>query len=337
MTHELKVLVQAYQVAQEIGQKTVLATVVALKGSSYRKPGVRMLIREDDKMIGAVSGGCVEKEVVRQSRSVFKNDLPKIMTYDGRYRLGCEGILYVLIEPFQPSQDFITHFEASLQNREPFKATSQFLRKNESSVNFGTVFNFQGISFPLREDFKTGGEMEVFEQEMPPCFKLLIVGSEHDAVQLCSYASMTGWEVTIATVASEEKSISDFPGASQFISGMPEELDVSLIDDQTAVILMTHSFVKDLKYLLRLKDSNPSYLGILGPAMRREKLLNEFLERFPEVSDAFFDKIHGPAGLNIGAETPQEIAISIISEILVVTRAKEPISLKDKIGAIHSS
>ena len=336
MTHELKIILKSYRAAQEFGLKTVLATVVALDGSSYRKPGVRMLIREDGKMIGAVSGGCVEKEVLFQAQSVFKDGIPKVMTYDGRYRLGCEGILYVLIEPFKPNDECIEVFKTTLKKRKSFEVSSHFQKDERSDKGFGSIFKIDGENHTLRNGFEPDEGSKIFTEQMPPCFKLLIIGSEHDAVQLCGYASMTGWEVHVATVASEEKDISDFPGAMEFISGLPEELDISEIDDQTAVILMTHSYVKDLKYLLRLKDAAPSYLGILGPSSRREKLLNEFLERCPEVSDTFFDRIHGPAGLNIGAETPQEIAISIISEILAVTRSKEPISLKDKTGAIHS-
>ena len=98
MTHELKQIVATYISSRSKGLKTVLATVVALDGSSYRKPGVRMLIVEDETMVGAVSGGCVEKDILRQSKTVFDTGHPKMMTYDGRYRLGCEGILYILLE-----------------------------------------------------------------------------------------------------------------------------------------------------------------------------------------------------------------------------------------------
>lgn len=130
--------------------------------------------------------------------------------------------------------------------------------------------------------------------------------------------------------------MSDFPGAEILQVTTPENLDVSAIDKQTAVVLMTHSYVKDLQYLLTLKNTNPVYLGLLGPATRREKLLNEFIEHYPEVTEEFLDAIHGPAGLNIGAETPQEISIAIVAEILTVIRKREPIQLKDKIGKIHN-
>ncbi|KKN38390.1 hypothetical protein LCGC14_0753900 [marine sediment metagenome] len=327
---------QGYKVAANKKLKTVLATVVALEGSSYRRPGVRMLIREDGKSIGAVSGGCVEKEIFVQALSVFSDGVPKMMTYDGRYRLGCEGILYILIEPFQPEPSFLKAFEAVLQNRVDILATSHFSKLEDVDLAYGTFFRMNDTEFPVRREFENNGKVEIFEQEMKPCFKLIIVGAEHDAVQLCLFASITGWEVTIVAAASEEKEISDFPGAHNFMAVEPEMLSVDTIDDQTAVLIMTHSYVRDLKYLLALRNVRPVYLGILGPSRRRERILGDFLERHPKVDDVFIDAIHGPAGLNIGAESAQEIALAIISEILSVTRSKKPMMLKNKSGSIHS-
>ena len=114
MLFELKEIIAKAIVYQQQGIPAVLATVVALDGSSYRKPGVRMLISQHGETIGAVSGGCVEKEVVRQSKEVFESNTPRIMTYDGRYRLGCEGVLYILIEPIRLSTEFLDHWAAVL-------------------------------------------------------------------------------------------------------------------------------------------------------------------------------------------------------------------------------
>ncbi|NJB69869.1 xanthine/CO dehydrogenase XdhC/CoxF family maturation factor [Saonia flava] len=334
MTHELKKIVQTYIKAQDSGLKAVLATVVALEGSSYRRPGVRMLIMENGTFVGAVSGGCVEKEVFRQSESVFKTGIPKIMTYDGRYRLGCEGILYILIEPFAPKNDFLEVFDKIIQERKSFKIASFFNQKDSMDAGYGSVFKFEKEHFNLQPN-QTNKGFEAFEQKMEPCDKLIIIGAEHDAVQLCSYAALTGWEVTVVVTPMEEKDIAYFTGAKELIAASPEEYR-PIIDEQTSVVLMTHSYVKDLKYLISLKETKPFYLGILGPSRRREKLLNEFLEYCPDISDVFFDNIHGPAGLDIGAETPQEIAISIMSEILSVLREKKPMKLKNKQGTIHS-
>ena len=164
---------------------------------------------------------------------------------------------------------------------------------------------------------------------------MVIVGCEHDAVQLCKYASATGWEVIIVAPIDELKSIDDFPGASSYFGINEKEFSALPFDSQTAVIMMSHSYVKDLKYLSELVEKEISYIGLLGPSKRREKLLHDLLEKNDLISDDFFDKIHGPAGINIGAETPQEIAISILAEILSVIRNQKPISLKDKQIGIH--
>lgn len=318
------------------GHTAVLASVVALDGSSYRRPGVRMLILDNKKMIGAVSGGCVEKEILRQSESVFSSGIPRLMVYDGRYRLGCEGILYILIEPFNPSEKFLERFWEAIRNREDFRISSYFEKGEEVSSTYGSIVHFLDARETLRPRFKPGNNLDHFEEFLEPCFRLVVIGAEHDAVQLCTYASLTGWEVSVVANPAEEKSVNDFPGAHEFVGSLPENFDAGAVDDQTAVLLMTHSYVKDLKYLIALKECRPAYLGLLGPSARREKMLNELLEHCPEMDDWFFENLHGPSGLNIGAETPQEIAIAIISEILAVVRNQEPIQLRTKKGAIHS-
>lgn len=335
MIHELKKIVNAYQAAKEEGKTAVLATVVALEGSFYRRPGVRMLLTSDGKMVGAVSGGCVEKEIWRQSQQVFTKKSPILMTYDGRYRLGCEGILYILIEPFAPDDLFLDSFWDAIHKRNRIRTRSYYSNISEEFSAMGSEFDWKSGWFVLRTGFRSDNKLSVFEQEMEACHKLMIIGAEHDAVELCSYAALTGWEVTVVSSPREEKTITDFPGAIEFRAIEAEELDTSEIDGQTSVLLMTHSYVKDLSYLMKLKDTNPLYLGLLGPAARREMLLNEFLERCPEVDQEFVDNIYGPAGLHLGAETPQEIAISIISEILSVHRKTRPQPLRDKHGAIH--
>lgn len=335
MTYEFKHIVEAHLKATEKGLKSVLATVVALDGSSYRKPGVRMLILEDDTMIGAVSGGCVEKDILRQSQSVFKSGQSKMMTYDGRYRLGCEGVLYILLEPFQPEIEFFEIFEKLLKQRVSFHIKAYYKKEAGVFLGLGSVLVLENQSITLTD--KTPDlRLECFSERLAPCFKLIIFGAEHDAVKLCRLAYFNGWEVTVVSGPLESKTITDFPGATAFYSVSPDQLEVAAIDNETAIVLMSHNFANDLKYLLELKDTRPIYLGLLGPSKRREKLLSQFLEYCPEVSTEFMDIMYGPAGLNIGAETPEEIAISIVSEILSVIRHHTPMSLKDKRASIHS-
>lgn len=335
MTHEFKKIVESHLLAKKQGLKAVLATVAALDGSSYRKPGVRMLILENGDMIGAVSGGCVEKDILRQSDTVFKTGIAKMMTYDGRYRLGCEGVLYILIEPFNPDSVFFDSFETVLKHRTPFQIKSFYKKEVGEFDDIGSVFQYSDTNHKFSIDTKNFSNDLCFEEKLKPCFKLMIFGAEHDAVELCKLASYTGWEVTVISGPLESKTISDFPGANTFFSVSPDALELGSIDNQTAIVLMSHNFSNDLKYLLELKDTEPAYLGMLGPSERREKLLSEFIEYCPDVDDQFIENVYGPAGLNIGAETPQEIAISIVSEILTIVRNQEPMSLKEKLGRIH--
>jgi xanthine/CO dehydrogenase XdhC/CoxF family maturation factor len=336
MTHEFKTIVKSYLIAKKRGLKSVLVSVVDLDGSSYRKPGVRMLILENDEMIGAVSGGCVEKDILRESQSVFKTGHSKMMTYDGRYRLGCEGLLYILIEEFQPNNNFIKAFQNCLANRNSFTLYSYYSKTEGESYGLGTYIKLENNKHLVSKFSDINESLSLFTQKMPPCFKLMIFGTEHDAVHLCTLAQFNGWEVTIVSGPLESKSIKNFPGATAFYSTSPDNLELNSIDNETAIVLMSHNFANDLKYLIELKHSTPAYLGILGPSKRREKLLSQFLEYSPDIEESFVENIHGPAGLNIGAETPQEIAISILSEILSVIRKQEPISLNKKTSSIHS-
>ncbi|KAA1245954.1 XdhC family protein [Aquimarina sp. RZ0] len=343
MTHEFKEIINAYQKASKKGIRAVIATVVDIDGSSYRRPGVGMLLLENGEMIGAVSGGCVEKEVFRQSQSVFASGTAKIMTYNGRYRLGCEGILYILIEPFIISNVVIHNINRYLASRTSFVIKSYYSKEEENNNQMGSVVCFDGVN-----DFSFSNQMDVrnlrqnslfqcFDRVMLPCFRLIIIGAEHDAKELCKLASATGWEVEVVSGPKSPKFPKDFPEAHKVSNLSPENLVIENVDKQTGIVLMTHNFAKDVLYLQALKDVSPIYIGLLGPARRREKLLSAFIEYFPDVDNEFLDCIYGPAGLNLGAETPQEIAISIIAELLSVIRNQKPISLQEKVGGIHGN
>ncbi|TYA92111.1 XdhC family protein [Seonamhaeicola marinus] len=339
MTHELKQIIEAALQNQDNGKQSVLASVVDLEGSSYRKPGVRMLITEDGAMVGAVSGGCVEKEVLRRAQSVFLSGESKVMVYDGRYRLGCEGSLYILIETFFVSEELKTAFFHNIENRKTINIESYFKKEDDAIGYFGSIIRFENNrEFTFSEMFKPTkiqAELNIFSQTLPPCFKLLIIGGEHDAVKLCKMASLLGWEVDVVTSMSDPKVLHDFPGAKSVIASTPEAFNTSKIDSECSVVLMTHNYAQDLRYLLKLKDCKLAYIGILGSVKRRQQLQSELFEYIEDLEESLLESIHSPAGLNIGAVTPEEIALSILSEILAVNRNREPFSLKTLNGKLH--
>jgi len=337
MTNEFKRLIHSSLAWQQAGKRNVLATVVHLEGSSYRRPGVRMVINEAGEAIGAISGGCVEKEIIRQSQSVARTGKPRIMTYDGRFRVGCDGVIYILLEPMFVSEDLRREFDAVLNGRQAFRTESYYYIETGEFEAIGTRLIFGESAYSMNPAFqpeqKTG--QECFRQSFQPVFQLYIFGAEHDAVQLCEAAHHMGWDVTIVASPDESKSLSFFPGAERLIAPALDSIDTSVLDEQTAVVLMSHSFHKDVQYLIALKDVYPAYFGLLGPGQRKERLLSEFLNYCPDASIEFLEQMHGPAGINIGAESPSEVAVSILAEILSVVRNQEPMALREKAGSIH--
>ena len=335
MTHEFKQIVNKAIINQQKNIKSVLATVVYLEGSSYRKSGVRMLIDEQGGMTGAVSGGCVEKEVFRRAKSVFEDVKPKVIAYDGRYRLGCEGTLYILIEPFTISESFVKIFYENLEARNEFKIDSYFQKGDEVFGDFGSRVKFEnGEPFTFGTQINTG--IQVFSQQLQPLFRLLIIGGEHDAVALCKMASLLGWQVEIITSMNDPKQLKDFPGAHSVIGQSPETIAFDSLNENMAIVIMNHSYVQDLRYAVKLSEHKIKYIGILGAAKRRERLLNELFDFVPDVSEDFLESIYTPAGLNLGAETPSEIALSILAEIQMVIKEKEPYSLRKITGKINA-
>ncbi|XMO87186.1 XdhC family protein [Algibacter sp. AS12] len=340
MTHELKLIVQEARKNQVFGNKNVLATVVDLDGSSYRRPGVRMLLSSNGAMVGAVSGGCVEKEVQRGAQSVFKTGVSKMMTYDGRYRLGCEGVLYILLETFEVSDEFYTIFNRKLEARESMTLSSFYEKKDGVEGDFYSVLAFgEHTKFrfsSVKRVSMVKHALKVFKQTLLPCFKLLIIGGGHDAVKLCKAAALLGWDIHVISSMKDPKTLSDFPGAVAVTSNTPENFDTSTLDTNSAVVLMTHNFAQDLSYLIKLQHCKLPYIGVLGSAKRRNQLQNDLFEYIPELKETFANSIYSPAGLNIGAITPEEISISILSEILATIRNKKATSLKTISGKIHT-
>lgn len=290
--HELLQLKESYILAQKSGLKSVMATVVSIEGSSYRRPGVRMLLFENNTMTGAVSGGCVEKEILKQSQSVFLDNKAKIVVYDGRYRLGCEGIVYVLVEPFAPNPAVWTALEVIIDQRRSLKLNSYYKKAIGSHKGLGSEFCFEGKNFGFSDNI-LDKSLLTYEQELEPRFHLIIIGSEHDAVQLCNYAFLTGWQVTIVASVNESKTIANFPGATQIKHLLPEQINFLSIDGETAIVLMTHSYSTDLKFLIELKNTQHAYLGLLGPVKRRNQLLNEFFEFTDSYNEDLEAVIHG--------------------------------------------
>lgn len=153
MTHEIKILFGTLRQWQEADKRALFVSVVALDGTSYRRPGVRMVINEEGITAGAVSGGCVEDEIIRQAQSVFDRGRAKMMTYDGRLRIGCEGILYILIEPVLLSVALLEEVEKQMKGRKTFHLDSFYFREVGEDDRMGSVIRMGDTKYTLHPSF----------------------------------------------------------------------------------------------------------------------------------------------------------------------------------------
>jgi xanthine/CO dehydrogenase XdhC/CoxF family maturation factor len=312
-----------------LNQKLVLATIIRTEGSTYRKKGTQMIVAEDLTFEGAISGGCVESEVIRQATSLFSGGPNSTFEYDGRYKLGCNGKLFILLEMidkvvFDKLIELSGKFES---NRSSFYlGIYSKAEMNISYFRFGDNILSPGNSYEEGDDISEESELRVEPQN-----QIIIIGSEYDAILLAKFSSKCGFK-TFLVGKDIHPANYDF-----FIMNIePEDLTEKIsIDRNSAVVVMTHSFSRDLHFLKQLIAKEPGYLGILGPIDRRDKLLSDLieLEGFDILNVP--DNIYAPIGLDIGASLPEEISIAILSEIISVFRNGNAQHLKDRLGSIH--
>ncbi|TNE63542.1 MAG: XdhC/CoxI family protein [Bacteroidetes bacterium] len=330
------IIEQAHQCYQN-GKKAVMATIVHREGSSYRGEGTRMLLSEDGEMTFALSGGCIEMEVFNRAQSVFTDGVSKLITYDGLIRLGCQGLLYILLEPIVIDDTKHRQIQELIHQRKAFSLTSYYLQKNDATGNFGTILTTEeglAISISGLPVSMDEAVLSMYEQEASAPFRLLLFGSGHDVTSFSTIAKSLGWEVIVVVCNQSPKTKADFPQADTTVRFEGDAMGSLRIDQRTAAVVMTHNYDKDYAYVKALLHEDPAYVGMIGSIKRRERLRNDLLQEGFVLAD--IDTIFTPAGLNLGAETPEEIAVSIIAEILAVSREKDPVSLKHIKGSrIH--
>ena len=342
---DLKAVVNAYQLIDFSRHKAALATVVRVRGSSYRSPGARMLITDDGRWTGSISGGCLEGDALRKARAVMQEGKAIVVTYDTReasnqnlgISLGCNGIIDVLIEPVDAASQNnpIKFFEKFTSIREPVvmaTAISSSLIGEKLLVRWGEKRQsanafYNGVAKDLDQLFTTrksevkkylinGEETEVFLEFVSPSISLLIFGGGFDARPVCQLAKSLGWDVAVTDECVAHIAPVFFPEADQLSLCRREFVDRDFeITPYTACILMSHNYAYDRDVLRKLIKTATPYIGILGPRKRFDKMQEEFLLTGLILSEEDNLRIHSPIGLDIGAEAPDEISVSIVAEI----------------------
>lgn len=371
MNREIRDIIQAFKEASAAAIQSALATVVHVDGSSYRRPGARMLVTENGQITGAISGGCLEGDALLKAQLAMHEKKNTLVTYntmddeDAEFgvQLGCNGIVHILFEPIDTTipNNPIELLEACCMMRENAVLVTLFSLSNRRGHQPGTCFYFNGHDSlsqiknnnleklvnkdavdVLKEKNSSlkqyvNEEFSGFVEFMPPPVSLIIIGAGNDAMPLIDMATVLGWPVTLVGGRSSHANKKRFPKSSKILVAKPEEaVRELLLDDRTAVVLMTHNYNYDLAVVKELLGRTFPYLGMLGPKKRWERILNDLSEQGVKISSEQLTKVFGPTGLDIGAETAEEIGISILAEIKAVFAGREGSSLRDKKQTIHS-
>lgn len=371
---EIREILKAYAAAQLENKKTALATVVHVAGSSYRRAGARMLVTEDGHLTGAISGGCLEGDALRKARLVMAQQKPLLVTYDTTddddaklgVGLGCNGVIQILIEPIHSSLPVnpIKLLEAALARRQQSVLITLFnlqdrlapqpgtcLLQLEDGQVIGTVPE-PALQQTLLTDARqvltdqasatktyiSGAQnLTAFVELLKPPVALVVLGAGNDIKPLVQIAHVLGWETTVADGRHNYATADRFPLAHRVLISKPEQVLPQIsVDSQTVFLLMTHNYNYDLAMLRQLIPLNISYIGALGPKKKLDRMLEELQEENIHLKTAQKQKIYGPTGLDLGAETPEEIALSIIAEIKAVLANKPGGSLRNKPDVIHA-
>ena len=324
---ELKEIIKHYE-ENEGRLRSALACIVQVNGSSYRKPGARILLFENGEFTGSISGGCLDGDALKKAQKVIYNGRPQVVRYDTTNEnesaiglgLGCQGIIDVLIQPLDDRQFEIDQLKRIVDTRVPLVMVQAINNKelyhstlfNESEI---ANINDNGLMTAVKECFITkksilaNVESEQYSiQYYAPSIQLVICGHQYDSLILSEIAERIGWQTII--YGKLQKIHYKGPITKNCIENtnpLPQP------DDYTAYIIMSHDIDTDVRNLNKALRLKAPYIGLLGPVNRRDKIYEALKDIFN--IDELLHSIHTPIGLDIGARTPEEIAIAIIAEV----------------------
>ena len=313
----------------------VLATLVATTGSTYRKPGARMLIMGDGTYVGLISGGCLESDLKIHAEGVLNTQRPRAVEYDMRgpddvlfgIGAGCEGAMRILLEPAGPDSLAIASLTAAERILIGGGPASLIVVHDSSEIPLGTYHTSsslppgiieaaaQASASGASQAYRYAGglkETTSFLQHLGPRPHLLICGAGPDAVPVAAGAIALGWKVTVVDHRPAYAVTDHFPGATVLRTDADKLRSSVDLERCHAAVVMSHHLASDTSYLREIaKSGSPAYVGLLGPRSRRQHIASELGEAMNVLSP----RLHSPVGLNIGAVTPEGIALAIVSQI----------------------
>jgi xanthine dehydrogenase accessory factor len=327
-------LLPLFERERTAGRALALGVLVDTAGSTYRKPGALMLIAANGDSAGLLSGGCLEGDLAEYARTVIDSGQSRLVTYDMRggddliwgLGLGCEGAMHILLIRVGPDNDYqpMTQLSRALVAHES-SSVGIVVESERADSPMGTLIlrgstpSLAGVEAVL-DDARRSGRTGWFESpaarwrmfalplSLPP--KLLLLGAGPDAAPVVDFAARLNWKVTLIDHRPAYADASHFPSAEAVVQAQPDEIPLDLAHFSAAVV-MSHHLPSDLKYLRALAATSIPYIGLLGPAVRRERLLADL----GADADRIRTRLHAPVGLAIGGRSPESIALAIVAEI----------------------
>ena len=369
---ELRSIVQAYHSIDLSQTRAALATVVRVEGSSYRRAGARMLVLDDGTYLGGISGGCLEGDALRRAQKGIALRRPSVITYDTTqdddYQigvgLGCQGIVDVLFTPLDPEDPNnplqllsgltgIRHpaiVVAITGSPDPSTLGRTLLYTDD--ISFLQSFPIPGIATGVLDDLKKAlaerssrtiiyestpaavAPVKIFIEVLLPATHLVAYGGNYDIRTLLLLAKELGWDTTVVLNTARADRLL-LTAATRVVDSKGG--DTPRIDDYTAVLLMSHDYRTDSRNLQNVLPSAARYIGLLGPHKRAEKIFEAFAAEGHPISVTDRQRIYAPAGLDIGAATPEEIALSILAEVRSHFSGRQGMSLRRREGSIYDN
>lgn len=297
-----------------------LATLVSVSGSSYRRAGARMLWCNDGTRVGGISGGCLESDLGEHCREVAASGVSRVVVYDTRDEndlvwgvgTGCNGVVRVLVEPVRGVPAALAFVRDAWARREAAMLVTEF--SNDGGMT--RVADAEADEFREKSELADCGDGSyLFFEYMPPPLALIIFGNGDDARPLMRMAGALGWIASLRDVR----------------NGAPRP------DARAAVVVMTHRYVHDVELMRGLLPmaGEFAYLGLLGPRKRAEKIFAELEHDGMKISEEMRARLHAPVGLDLGGDTPDAVALSILAEIQSVVARRDGGPLRERTGAIH--
>ena len=334
-----------------------LATVVRISGSAYRRPGARLLVSEEGAAWGGVSGGCLEVDVRERALEAMRSGTACLRHYDTGAEadsvwglgLGCEGAVDVLVQPVEGAfrDEVVARARELMAARLPFALATAI---SGPRMGRAALWSRGGLAWscgdpevdavleqtaPELVERGSGmvleqGPSEVFVEVLIPPPHLLVFGAGDDALPLVRLATAVGFDATVIDHRPGMLTADRFPAPAQLALRRPEEgLQGMEPSRRHYAVVQTHSLAHDRRWVQALLRSPVPYLGLLGPRTRREELLQQLGENSA-------DRLYAPVGIDVGADGPEQVAVSIVAELLAVQSGRSPRHLRDRAGAIHA-